>query len=129
MPEGNCIHQAKYTRDMLMKFSFGDELKPQPTPMSSAGSLEKDEDGVPVDQMEYRGMIGSLLYLTATRPDILFAVRSVHAFRRRRVSLIGTPSRGSSGTLHIPPTLAFSIRLLPLSSSVGFLMLILAGAS
>ena len=34
MPEGNFIHQAKYTRDMLKKFSFGGELKPQPTPMS-----------------------------------------------------------------------------------------------
>jgi len=41
--------------------------------MSSSGGLDKDEDGVAVDQKEYRGMIGSLLYLTATRPDILFA--------------------------------------------------------
>ena len=59
---------------MLKKFSFGGELKPQLTPMSSAGGLDKDEGGVPVDQIEFRGMIGSLLYLTATRPDILFAV-------------------------------------------------------
>ena len=55
MPEGNFIHQAKYTRDMVKKFSFGGELKPQPTPMSSAGSLDKDKDGVLVDQREYRG--------------------------------------------------------------------------
>ena len=41
--------------------------------MSSSGGLDKDEDGVAVDQKEYQGMIGSLLYLTATRPDILFA--------------------------------------------------------
>ena len=58
----------------MNKFSFGGELKPQPTPMSSAGGLDKDDDGVPVDQREYRGMIGSLLYLKATRPDILFTV-------------------------------------------------------
>ena len=41
--------------------------------MSSVGGLDKDEDDVVVDQREYREMIGSLLYLTATRPDILFA--------------------------------------------------------
>ncbi|WVZ49248.1 hypothetical protein U9M48_000622 [Paspalum notatum var. saurae] len=74
MKEGNFLHQAKYTKDMLRKYSFGGDLKPQSTPMSSAGGLDKDEDGVAVDQREYRGMIGSLLYLTATRPDIFFAV-------------------------------------------------------
>jgi hypothetical protein len=50
------------------------ELKPVSTPMSSAASLGPDEDGVAVDQREYRSMIGSLLYLTATRPNIQFAV-------------------------------------------------------
>ena len=75
MEEGTFIHQSKYTRDLLKKYSFGGDLKPQSTPMSSAGGLDKDEDGVAVDQKEYRGMIGSLLYLMATRPDILFATR------------------------------------------------------
>ena len=73
MEEGTFIHKSKYTCDLLKKYSFGRDLKPQSTPMSSAGGLDKDEDGVAVDQKEYRGMIGSLLYLTATRPDILFA--------------------------------------------------------
>ena len=41
--------------------------------MSSCGGLYKDEDGVAMDQKEYRRMIGSLLYLMATRQDILFA--------------------------------------------------------
>jgi hypothetical protein len=41
--------------------------------------LDVDEDGEPVDQKEYRSMIGPLLYLTATRPDIQFSV-SVHSF-------------------------------------------------
>jgi hypothetical protein len=50
------------------------ELKPVCTPMSTATSLGPDEDGKAVDQREYRSMIGSLLYLTATRPDIQFAV-------------------------------------------------------
>jgi hypothetical protein len=50
------------------------ELKPVCTPMSTATSLGPDEDGKAVDQREYRSMIGSLLYLTATRPDSQFAV-------------------------------------------------------
>jgi hypothetical protein len=50
------------------------ELKPVSTLMSSAASLGPDEDGLAVDQRGYRSMIGSLLYLTATRPDIQFAV-------------------------------------------------------
>jgi hypothetical protein len=50
------------------------ELKPISTPMSSTVSLGPDEDGEAVNQREYRSMIGSLLYLTATRLDIQFDV-------------------------------------------------------
>jgi hypothetical protein len=67
------VHQVKYTKDLMKKFNMA-ELKPVSTPMSSAGSLGPDEDGDVVDQREYRSMIGSLLYLTATRPDIQFVV-------------------------------------------------------
>ncbi|WVZ58559.1 hypothetical protein U9M48_008820, partial [Paspalum notatum var. saurae] len=44
------------------------------TPISTNTALDADEDGEAVDQKEFRGMIGSLLYLTATRPDIQFTV-------------------------------------------------------
>ncbi|WVZ75689.1 LOW QUALITY PROTEIN: hypothetical protein U9M48_023724 [Paspalum notatum var. saurae] len=71
--EGTFVHQAKYTRDILKKFEMGDS-KPMTTPMSTNTALDADEDGEAVDQKEFRGMIGSLLYLTATRPDIQFAV-------------------------------------------------------
>jgi hypothetical protein len=67
------MYQAKYTKDLLKKFNMA-ELKPVSTPMSSATSLGPDEDGDAVDQKEYMSMIGSLLYLTATRPDIQFTV-------------------------------------------------------
>jgi hypothetical protein len=50
------------------------ELKPVSTPMSSTASLGSDKDGEAVDQREYMSMIGSLLYLTATRLDIQFNV-------------------------------------------------------
>ncbi|WVZ63739.1 hypothetical protein U9M48_013347 [Paspalum notatum var. saurae] len=72
-PEGTFVHQAKYTRDILKKFDMGDS-KPMTTPMSTNTALDADEDGEAVDQKEFRGMIGSLLYLTATRPDVQFAV-------------------------------------------------------
>jgi hypothetical protein len=67
------IHQAKYTKDLIKKFNMA-ELKHVSTPMSTATSLGPDEDGEAVDQKEYMSMIGSLLYLTVTRPDIQFAV-------------------------------------------------------
>ena len=59
--------------DMLEKFEM-EELKPMNTPMSSSIKLDKDEQGTSVDVTKYRGMIGSLLYLTASRPDIMFSV-------------------------------------------------------
>jgi hypothetical protein len=57
----------------MKKFNMA-ELKPVSTPMSSAALLGIDEDGEAVDQREYMSMIGSLLYLTAIRSDIQFAV-------------------------------------------------------
>jgi hypothetical protein len=73
MKQGTFVHQAKYTKDLMKKFNMA-ELKPVSTPMRSVASLGPDEDGDAVDQREYRSMIGSLLYLTMTRPDIQFAV-------------------------------------------------------
>jgi hypothetical protein len=71
--EGTFVHQAKYTKDILKKFKM-DDSKPLSTPMSMTTTLDADEDGEFVDQKEYQSMIGSLLYLTATRLDIQFSV-------------------------------------------------------
>jgi hypothetical protein len=71
--EGTFVHQAKYTNDIVRKFKMEDS-KAMATPMSTATSLDADEQGEHVDKKEYRSMIGSLLYLTATRPDIQFTV-------------------------------------------------------
>jgi hypothetical protein len=73
MKQGTFVHQAKYTKDLMKKFNMA-ELNPMSTPMSSTASLGPDEDGEAVDQREYMSMIGSLLYLTVTRPDIQFTV-------------------------------------------------------
>ncbi|GJU29636.1 hypothetical protein Tco_1173225 [Tanacetum coccineum] len=58
---------------MLKKFSLED-YKPVKTPMSSDTKLTKDEECESVDSTKYRGMIGSLLYVTTSRPDIMFSV-------------------------------------------------------
>ncbi|WVZ83822.1 hypothetical protein U9M48_030921 [Paspalum notatum var. saurae] len=70
-PEGIFVHKAKYTRDILKKFDMSNS-KPMTTPMSTNTALDADHDGEAVDQKEFRGMIGSLMYLTATRSDIQF---------------------------------------------------------
>ncbi|XP_040379776.1 uncharacterized mitochondrial protein AtMg00810-like [Oryza brachyantha] len=71
--EGIFMHQTKYSKDLLKKFDMVD-CKSIATPISTTATLGPDEDGEAVDQREYRSMIGSLLYLTASRPDIHFAV-------------------------------------------------------
>jgi len=73
LKEGTFIHQEKYTRDILNKFEMGD-CKPIKTPMPTNGHLDLNEGGKSVDQTLYRSLIGSLLYLIASRPDIMFSV-------------------------------------------------------
>ncbi|CAO2163650.1 unnamed protein product [Urochloa humidicola] len=71
--DGTFVCQSKYTKDLLKKFGMED-AKPIKTPMATNGHLDLDEKGKPVDLKLYRSMIGSLLYLTASRPDIMFSV-------------------------------------------------------
>jgi hypothetical protein len=71
--QGIFIHQAKYVKDLMKKFNMA-ELKPVSIPMSTATTLDLDENDEAVDQREYMSIIGSLLYLTVMRSDIQFAV-------------------------------------------------------
>jgi hypothetical protein len=71
--EGTFVHQAKCTKDIVRKFKMEDSKAMTP-PMSMTTALDADEEGEHVDQKEYRSMIGSLLYLTAMRPDIQFSI-------------------------------------------------------
>jgi hypothetical protein len=69
MKQGTFVHQTKYTKDLMKKFNMA-KLKPVSTLMSMATALDSYENGEAVDQREYKSMIDSLLYLTATQPDI-----------------------------------------------------------
>ena len=73
LKKGTFINQAKYIRDLLKKFNL-EEVKAKNTLMGSSIKLDMDEKGKCVDQTKYRGMIGYLLYLTASRPDIMYSV-------------------------------------------------------
>ena len=67
------ISQEKYARNIVKKFGI-DSKKHASTPMSSSTKLNVDSSGVEVSPTLYRSIIRSLLYLTASRPDIAFSV-------------------------------------------------------
>jgi hypothetical protein len=73
LQEGTFICQMKYIQDILKKFGMKDG-KPIKTPMGTNGHLDLDTGGKSVDPKVYRSMIGSLLYLCASRPDIMLSV-------------------------------------------------------
>ncbi|GJU18502.1 putative ribonuclease H-like domain-containing protein [Tanacetum coccineum] len=71
--DGIFISQDKYVADILKKFDFI-TVKTASTPMEPNKALVKDEEDEDVDVHLYRSMIGSLMYLTASRPAITFTV-------------------------------------------------------
>ncbi|KAI3810687.1 hypothetical protein L1987_20309 [Smallanthus sonchifolius] len=73
VPNGIFISQSKYVKSILEKFKMAD-CSAARTPMQVHHQLTLDKDGQDTDQHQYRAMIGSLMYLTASRPDIMFAV-------------------------------------------------------
>ncbi|GJW40546.1 putative ribonuclease H-like domain-containing protein [Tanacetum coccineum] len=70
--DGIFISQDKYVTEILKKFGFTN-VKTANTPMKTQKPLLKDENGEEVDVHLYRSMIGSLMYLTSSRPNIMFA--------------------------------------------------------
>nr|XP_016451348.1 PREDICTED: uncharacterized mitochondrial protein AtMg00810-like [Nicotiana tabacum] len=103
--EGTFICQTKYTKKLIQKFGMS-SAKAIVTPMSPSTSLDKDEQGKSIDEIKYRGIISSLIYLTASRPDIMFSIckcakfqsapKESHMTAVKRILryLIGTISHG-----------------------------------
>ncbi|GJW45245.1 retrovirus-related pol polyprotein from transposon TNT 1-94 [Tanacetum coccineum] len=104
-PRGIFINQSKYALESLKKYGF-DSCDPVDTPMVEKSKLDEDKEGKAVDLSHYRGMIGTLLYLTASRPDLQFAIymcaryqarptkKNLHAVKRIFLYLRGTVNRG-----------------------------------
>ena len=111
--EGIFVCQSKYCKDILKKFEM-EACKAATTPMSTNYYLGADEVGSEVDQTMYMGLIGSLLYLTASRPYIMFVVwlcarfqscpKESHLKATKRILkyLKGTISMGLWYPLHSP---------------------------
>ncbi|GJT55509.1 putative ribonuclease H-like domain-containing protein [Tanacetum coccineum] len=78
--DGIFISQDKYVAEILKKFDFA-SVKTASTPIETQKPLVKDEEASDVDVHLYRSMIGSLMYLTASRPDIMFAVCACSRFQ------------------------------------------------
>ncbi|GJZ43530.1 putative ribonuclease H-like domain-containing protein, partial [Tanacetum coccineum] len=78
--DGIFISQDKYIAEILKKFDFA-SVKTASTPVETQKPLVKDEEASDVDVHLYRSMIGSLMYLTASRPDIMFAVCACSRFQ------------------------------------------------
>jgi hypothetical protein len=105
LQECTFISQTKYIQDILTKFRMKD-AKPIKTPMGTNGHLNLDTGGKSVDQKVYRSMIESLLYLCASRPDIMLSVcmcarfqadpKEVHLTAVKRIMryLVYTPKFG-----------------------------------
>ncbi|GKC15333.1 retrovirus-related pol polyprotein from transposon TNT 1-94 [Tanacetum coccineum] len=92
-------------KELLLKYGF-DSCDPVDTPMVEKSKLDEDKEGKAVDPSHYRGMIGTLLYLTASRPDLQFAIcmcaryqarpteKHLHAVKRIFRYLRGTVNQG-----------------------------------
>ncbi|XP_030922730.1 uncharacterized protein LOC115949586 [Quercus lobata] len=78
--DGIFISQEKYAKNLVKRLSL-DFKKHTSTPMSSSAKLSFDAADVDIDPTLYRSMIGSLLYLTASRPDIAFSVEVCARFQ------------------------------------------------
>nr|GEX43892.1 hypothetical protein [Tanacetum cinerariifolium] len=104
-PRGIFINQSKYALESLNKYDF-ESCDLVDTPMVEKFKLDEDREGKAVDPSHYRGIFGTLLYLTASRPDLQFAIcmcawyqawpneKHVHAVKRIFRYLHGTVNRG-----------------------------------
>ncbi|GJU54058.1 retrovirus-related pol polyprotein from transposon TNT 1-94 [Tanacetum coccineum] len=72
-PRGIFLNQSKYALDSLKKYGI-ETCDPVDTPMVEKYKLDKDPQGKVVDPTRYRGMIGTLMYLTSSRPYLVFVV-------------------------------------------------------
>jgi hypothetical protein len=78
--QGIFISQTMYIREMIKSFRMED-CKPITTPMQTSCKLRKDDYSKSTDQRKYRSMIGSLLYVTTSRPDVMQTVGHVARFQ------------------------------------------------
>eukprot|EP01018_Ginkgo_biloba_P036522 Gb_16091 [translate_table: standard] len=77
--DGTFISQEKYANDILKRFKMQNN-KAVITPISMGVKLSKEDERRKVDSTLYKSLVGSLMYLTETRPDIIYAVSLISRF-------------------------------------------------
>ena len=87
MKNDTFVSQGKYIKDIIKKFVMSDS-KAISTPMETNGNLDSDASGNMVDQKLYRSMIGSLLYVTASRLVSCLVYACVHDFKPHQEKVI-----------------------------------------
>src|SRR5438876_12285314 len=120
MKDGIFIHQEKYVHDLLKCFGM-ENCKEVKTPIASNGQIEPDLQGKPVDEKLYHSMIGSLLYLTASRPDIIFNVCMCTRYQANPKNHMKRPLKESLDTLDTPLVFACGIPKVLTSSCLTIL--------
>nr|GEW99487.1 hypothetical protein [Tanacetum cinerariifolium] len=83
-PRGIFINQSKYALESLKKYGF-ESCDPVDTPMVEKSKLDEDKERKAIDPSHYRDMIGTLLYLTASRPDLQFAICMCARYQARSI--------------------------------------------
>ncbi|GJS29068.1 retrovirus-related pol polyprotein from transposon TNT 1-94 [Tanacetum coccineum] len=104
-PRGIFLNQSKYDLESLKKYGM-ESCDPVDTPMVEKSKLDEDPQGKAVDPTHYHGMVGTLMYLTSSLPDLVYAVcmcaryqarptkKHLHAVKRIFIYLRGTVNRG-----------------------------------
>ncbi|GJX58776.1 hypothetical protein Tco_0290166 [Tanacetum coccineum] len=102
-PRGIFINQSKYALESLKKYDF-ESCIPVDTPMVEKSKLDEDKEGKVVDPSHYSGMIGTLLYLTSSRPDLQFSICMCARYQARptekHLNAIKRIFRYLKGTVH-----------------------------
>ena len=104
-PRGIFLSQSKYAQEILKKHGMT-SCDTYNTPMSSSSpKLDADIHGTPIDPTMYRSIIGSIMYLTASRPDVVFATYLCSRYQsrptERHLSAVKRILRYIKGTIHL----------------------------
>ncbi|RVW57878.1 Retrovirus-related Pol polyprotein from transposon TNT 1-94 [Vitis vinifera] len=83
---GIFICQMRYATEVLKRFGMFDS-KPVSSPIVPGFKMSRDDDGVAVNMTNFKQMVGSLMYLTATRPDIMFNVSLISRYMAKPTEL------------------------------------------
>ncbi|GJU36565.1 retrovirus-related pol polyprotein from transposon TNT 1-94 [Tanacetum coccineum] len=128
-PGGIFYNQSKYALETLKKYGI-EYCEPVDTLMMDRSKLDEDPLGIPVDQTQFRGIVGSLMYLTASRPDLDIAMAltayadadhaSCQDTRRSTSYIMGAPSAKTTTWNKFSITMASAIICLATNQKFNF---------